>query len=109
VETFSIEVFSAAVRFRRGDANDDGTLNISDGIFVLGFLFGGTTAPGCMESANSNDDLNVDLTDGIYVFNHLFLGGPALPPPGPPGEPCGVDPLDSVSRLGCDDYSSCGG
>jgi hypothetical protein len=91
--------------FRRGDSNGDGNLNITDGIYVLNFLFLGGPTPPCLEAANPNDDQAVNITDGIYVLNFLFLGGPAPAPPGP--DSCGRDPEASTSDLGCVSSESC--
>ncbi len=95
--------------FSRGDPNGDGNMDLSDGVFILNFLFTGGDAPECTEAANSNDDTNVDLSDGVFILNHLFTGGPASASPGPPnvGSPCGRDPADSVSDLGCLSYTRC--
>jgi hypothetical protein len=95
----------AGSRFRRGDANSDGGLNITDGIYVLNFLFLGGPSPSCMEAANANDDATLNITDGIYILNYLFLGGTA--PPAPGDAACGPDPVGSASALGCDAYSGC--
>lgn len=94
-------------RFHRGDPNDDGAVNITDGIFVLNYLFLGGPAPSCLEAANANDDGSVNITDGIFILNYLFLGGPAPPDPGPADSPCGPDPETSPSDLGCEAYDSC--
>ena len=74
--------------FHRGDANADGSINITDGIFVLNFLFLGGPTPTCLEAANPNDDEAVNITDGIYILNFLFLGGPQ---PAAPYPSCGTD------------------
>ncbi len=70
-------------RFRRGDASGTGTVDISDPILVLGFLFlvGGALA--CLDAADADDSGVVDISDAIYALAHLFLGGPAPAPPGP--------------------------
>jgi hypothetical protein len=91
-------------RFRRGDPNSDGIINITDGIYVLNFLFLGGPAPTCTEAANANDDGSVNITDGIYVLNFLFLGGPA---PAAPGASCGSEPEETPSDLGCASYTKC--
>jgi hypothetical protein len=97
--------------FYRGDPNNDGASNITDGIYILNFLFLGGAAPTCRESADPNNDRSVNITDGIYVLNYLFLGGPAPLPPGPPGKgaPCGpdTDAAGSAGDLGCDVYTKC--
>ena len=91
--------------FVRGDTNDDGNVDLADGVFVLNFLFTGGAMPSCMESANTNDDDTVDLTDGVFVLNFLFTGG-AEPPPPSPSEGCGVESEDAES-FGCEEFSSC--
>ncbi|MCX9078748.1 MAG: hypothetical protein OIN84_12320, partial [Candidatus Methanoperedens sp.] len=75
--------------FHRGDGNDDGAVNITDGIYILNYLFLGGATPTCIEAANANDDDAVNITDGIFVLNYLFLGGPTPPAPGPAASPCG--------------------
>jgi regulation of enolase protein 1 (concanavalin A-like superfamily) len=92
--------------FHRGDPNDDGQMNITDGIYVLNYLFLGGPGPGCAESADANDDGTLNITDGIFVLNYLFLGGPAPPSPGPPTESCGPAP-DGTVDTGCETYQSC--
>ena len=92
--------------FRRGDADGDGATNITDGIFVLNFLFLGGPTPGCLESANPNDDEVINVTDGIFILNFLFLSGPVPVDPKPDG-PCGPEPAGSPSDLGCESYTSC--
>jgi hypothetical protein len=87
-----------SVSFLRGDANADGDINITDGIFVLNYLFLGGAEPPCLEAADSNDDDEHNITDGIFVLNYLFLGGSVPPAPGP--EQCGPDP-SADGGMGC--------
>jgi hypothetical protein len=96
-------------RFHRGDPNGDGEINITDGIYLLEFLFFRRPAPACKESADVNNDGGVDITDAISTFRFLFLGGRAPAPPGPPGLPCGadLDPEGSRGALGCLFYDRC--
>jgi glucose/arabinose dehydrogenase len=74
--------------FLRGDANQDGALDISDGIFSLSHLFGGRVVE-CIESLDVNDDGKADISDPISLFEWLFSGGPA---PRAPYPACGPDP-----------------
>jgi hypothetical protein len=92
-------------RFKRGDSNADGTLNITDGIYVLNYLFLGGPTPTCLEAANANDDAQINITDGIYILNFLFLGGPGPAAPGP--DACGPDPATSPTNLTCVSYTKC--
>ncbi|MCZ6793288.1 MAG: hypothetical protein O7J95_06710 [Planctomycetota bacterium] len=94
---FDHPMFHRATRFVRGDANLDRSLNLSDPIATLVFLFG---VPGefheCQDAMDANDDGTVNLTDPIRVLNYLFLGGPA---PGLPYPDCGLDA--TVDTLCC--------
>jgi hypothetical protein len=99
-----------ATRFHRGDANADGSLDITDPVFLLSYLFLAGVQPACLEAADADDDGRLDLTDGVWLLNYLFLEGPPPPAPGPPGSsPCGPDPdaADPPGALGCDAYSGC--
>ena len=86
--------------FRRGDANDDGGIDISDAIFTLDSLFLGGPTPSCLGAANANGDNEIDLVDPVFLLNHLFLGGP---PPAPPFPGCGMSGLATDAKLGCEE------
>jgi hypothetical protein len=91
------------VLFRRGDADGNRQLELTDAVRILNFLFLGTGTLSCREAANSDDNRALELTDAIRVLNFLFIGGP---PPAAPGHMvCGPDPEDSLSDLGCEDYN----
>jgi hypothetical protein len=95
--------------FHRGDPNNDGKSDLSDGVAIFEFLFLGANEPGCTESADANNDGTIDISDGIFLLSYLFLGGPPPAAPGPPGTPCGLDPdaPGSAGDLGCDSYKAC--
>jgi hypothetical protein len=72
---------------RPGDCNQDGGLDISDAVCLLGHLFlgspaklpcaGGTASdPGNRALLDSNGDGGVDLSDAVYDLTFLFSGGP---------------------------------
>jgi hypothetical protein len=72
-----------------GDGNQDGKLDISDGIHLLNFLFQGTVAklpcgdgsinnPGNVSLLDSTGDEAIDLSDAVRIFGFLFQG--AAPP-----------------------------
>lgn len=92
---------TAAGRFIRGDANSDGGMDISDGIFILDYLFVGGGTPACRDAADVNDDGTIDLSDFLYLAVALFVVGGSPPPP--PYPSCGDDPtpdfLDCIN--GC--------
>ena len=89
--------------FRRGDANSDCGVQITDAIFTLNFLFVGGSAPRCQDAADTNDDGKVDLADAITVLGYLFLGGAEPPTPGPesPGKDPTLDGLTTCEGPNC--------
>ena len=89
--------------FRRGDADAVGAINLTDGVFLLNFLFLGGPPPPCDDAADANDDGVLNITTGVFVFNWLFLGGPQPTAPGPTA--CGPDP--SADELDCASYDNC--
>ncbi len=91
----------ALPRFRRGDANADGTLDLSDAVTVLLHLFA-QKAVQCQKSVDANDDGTLDIADAIKILGHLFAqAGPLRAPFGA----CAVDPTED--GLGCEDYLPC--
>jgi hypothetical protein len=88
--------------FKRGDPNGDGECDISDGIFVLNFLFIGGHEPGCRKSADTDDSGEIDISDGISILNFQFLGGK---PPHEPFVTCGADA--TPDELSCVSYVHC--
>jgi hypothetical protein len=66
--------------YRRGDANGNGSIDISDAVYVLNFLFNGGPAPDCVPIANANGSGGLDISDGIAILSYLFGGLDSLPP-----------------------------
>jgi hypothetical protein len=73
------------------DCNGDGSLDISDAVCHLEFLFGGGgSALRCPSAMDFNGDSQGDISDPVAALSHLFLGGPASP-----------------SGMGCQSYPDC--
>jgi hypothetical protein len=70
-------------RFRRGDAIPDGSVDISDMIYLLAHLFQGGPGLACADAGDINDDGALDITDAVFGLAYLFLGGAPPPEPGP--------------------------
>ena len=49
--------------FLRGDCGQAGSLNISSGIFLLGFLFSGGGDPGCFAACDADGDGQLDAEE----------------------------------------------
>ncbi len=60
-----------------GDANNTGSINISDAVFIINYIFAGGAAPAlpCLGDANGTGSINI--SDAVYVINFIFGGGPA--------------------------------
>ncbi|MEM7234969.1 MAG: hypothetical protein AAF517_22510, partial [Planctomycetota bacterium] len=88
--------------FLRGDADSSSAINITDGIFILNFLFLGGPDPECRAAADADDSSAVNITDGIFVLNFLFLGGPNPPAPYPD---CAAQ--DGLPEEQCPSFAGC--
>ena len=67
--------------FRHGDANSDGSVDVSDAVYLLLWLFNNGDDPLCLDAADPDDSGDINLTDPIFVLDFLFRGGPSPPPP----------------------------
>ena len=88
--------------FIRGDANQDGLLNIADPVEMLDLLFGVNPSVSCADALDANDDGGANIADPVYVLGRLFSAGP---PPAAPYPDCGLDP--TPDSLGCATHSAC--
>ena len=88
--------------FGRGDANNDGAVDISDAVAVVGHLFLGLDL-GCQDAADADDDEQLVITAAVYLLNWLFRLDPA---PAAPFPDCGADPTGD--ELDCPVEGSCG-
>ena len=62
-----------------GDANGSGSINISDAVHLINYIFGGGPAPQPYPTCSGDADCNcvVTISDAVYLINHIFSGGPA--------------------------------
>ena len=63
----------------RGDATGDGMIDVADVLYLINYLFLGTSAPCPMEAGDATCDGIVDVADVLFLINYLFLG---TSPPG---------------------------
>ena len=95
---------AAEPRFRRGDCNGDGEVNLSDAACAVNWLFAGAPTPGCPAAVNTNGDDDVNITDPVSLLNFLFAGGSA---PAAPFPDCGPGMLPADAALGCANPPNC--
>jgi hypothetical protein len=101
-ETFDVLPASGETTFVRGNSNGDDKLDLSDAVFVLGYLFLGGGPIECLKSADTDDNGSLELTDAVRTLNFLFLGGPA---PAAPFPDCGLD--STPDELTCESFGPC--
>lgn len=92
LESSRVEIVSPMLThefFVRGDANGDGTTDITDAVRILNFLFLGGLRPPCPDAADVADRGQVDVSSAISLLSFLFLGGI---PPRVPFPNAGLDP-----------------
>ena len=90
---------SDSPNFLRSDVDGNGTLQITDPIAALGYLFSGSFDPVCLDAIDFDDNGEINITDAVASLSHLFSSGP---PPAPPGkEVCGPDPDGDADGLDC--------
>jgi hypothetical protein len=90
------------VPFVRSDVNGDGFHDLSDGIFLLNFLFQGGPIFDCPEANDVNGDGGIDTGDPIYIILYYFAGGVAPPAPFPS---CGLLPDQTLAD--CQVFPAC--
>ena len=74
----------------RGDFDRNETINISDAVLLLNFLFVGGAAPVCEPLVDTNTDGSVNLSDAVFLLSFLFVSGPA------------PDPMTVAEQQGCE-------
>ena len=97
-----LHVVEPGTDFRRGDANADGSIDLSDAVAVLRILFVTDVSARCEDAVDANDDGTLNVADAITLLGFLFAGDSA---PSAPFPACGRDPTED--DLGCARFPSC--
>lgn len=58
-----------------GDANNDGTINVGDVVFLINYIFKGGPAPVHFAKADVNCDAHINVADAVYLINYIFKSG----------------------------------
>ncbi len=85
--------------FRRGDANCDSFIDLSDAVVILHYLFilnSPLEEPQCLDALDVNDDGFLDISDCVYL---LYFTSYDITVPIEPYSALGIDPTDDT--LGC--------
>ena len=93
---------AATISFVRGDANGDGSVDMSDAVSILDCQFAGRGCGGCLKASDVNGDHAVDISDATTLLNFLFRGAKRPPAPYPR---CGVE--RTPGELACKTHAPC--
>lgn len=65
-----------------GDVNGDGIANITDGVYIIMYLFDNGPPPNSLTNSDINLDGVVNLSDVVQLIGYIFAGypGPCAPP-----------------------------
>jgi hypothetical protein len=58
-----------------GDASGDGTVDISDAVYLISYIFSGGPAPVPLLAGDANCDGTVDISDVVYLIVYIFSSG----------------------------------
>ncbi len=67
--------FGISKSFSRGDVNGDGEIDVADVVYLINYLFLGSSPPTPLEAGDVDCNGEVDVGDVIYLINYLFIGG----------------------------------
>ena len=89
----------------RGDCTGDASVNLTDAVYSLSYLFGvpGTAPPECARACDADASGSLNILDPVTTLQSLF--GP-MPTPLAPPNTCGVDGLPSLP-LDCVEVPQC--
>ena len=59
-----------------GDADGNGTTNISDAVFLIAYIFQGGSAPPCLDEGDANGSNQINISDVVRLIYYIFGGGP---------------------------------
>jgi hypothetical protein len=60
-----------------GDANGDETVNVSDAVYIINYVFVSGPLPVPLACGDANSDGTVNVSDAVYIINYVFVGGGA--------------------------------
>ncbi len=66
-----------ACDYLSGDADNSGSISISDAVFLINYIFAGGLAPCPLRNGDADCSGAVNISDAVYLINYIFAGGPA--------------------------------
>ncbi len=75
ISSMAICDFTTEIDYVCGDANADLSVNVSDAVAVINYVFIGGVEPDPYESGDTNCDGTVNVSDAVWIINYVFIGG----------------------------------
>jgi hypothetical protein len=69
--------FATGPTYICGDANGSGSVNISDAVSLIAYIFSGGPAPNPLAAGDANCSGSINVSDAVYLIAYIFAGGPA--------------------------------
>jgi hypothetical protein len=60
-----------------GDADGNGTFNISDAVRLINYIFAGGLAPDPLCEGDADGNGSINISDAVKLINFIFSGGEA--------------------------------
>jgi hypothetical protein len=76
-DTLAVSIRVVDPPYLCGDADGSHSIDISDGVYLIGYIFSGGAAPNPLDAGNANCDSSIDISDVIYLIAYIFGSGPA--------------------------------
>ena len=73
----ALHVSFAPPSYVHGDANRDGSVDISDVVYIVNYIFAGGPAPNPSQAGDADCTITIDVADAVYLINYIFASGPA--------------------------------
>jgi hypothetical protein len=69
-------VRSTPPAYKCGDADGSSSINVSDVVFLINYIFASGPAPNPFAAGDPDCSGTVNITDGVYLINYIFASGP---------------------------------
>ncbi len=70
-----IQITISADDYICGDANFDLSVNVSDAVWIINYVFEGGDPPIPLAAGEVNCDGGVNISDAVWIINYVFTGG----------------------------------
>lgn len=70
-------VANAMITIECGDVNGTGSVNVSDAVYIINYVFISGAPPVEFDAGDTNCDGSINVSDAVFIINFVFVGGNA--------------------------------